>query len=103
MDDVIFGLESPAKARAEIANPAIAFDQGLRARGPAWGTDSVMAPRCLGHEGLGRFQNKSAFLREFFLPRFDHLIMRGLLDPIGHELLAQVLVIFDPRGAMPGG
>jgi len=52
LHNVIFGLEVPAKMRAEIAHFPILSNQTLAARFRASGVDFSLAERCLGHKGV---------------------------------------------------
>ena len=105
LDDAIFGLKIAAKARAEIAHRPVTLQQlfGERTRISLPRANFARAARRLGHEGLGRFQKRSAFLFELFLPRHYHLVVRRLLDPILDKVLADIFLVFDSRGAMSGG
>ena len=106
MDDAIFRLKIAAKARREIPHRAVTLEQlfGKRRRISLPSATFARAARRLGHEDLGRFQNRSAaFLFELFLARLDHLVVRRLLDPILHKVLADIFLVFDSRGAMSGG
>ena len=46
---------------------------------------------------------ESALLPEFFLACFEHLVVRGFLIPVRHQLFAQILFVFPARRAMAGG
>jgi len=94
-----------AKARREIPHRAVTLEQlfGKRRRISLPSATFARAARRLGHEGLGRFQKRSAFLFELFLPRHYHLVVRRLLDPSLDKVLTDILLVFDPRSAVPGG
>lgn len=102
MYDVIFRLEIPAKARREIAHPPITFDQMLAVASAIVGPDFILAAWCLGHESVGRLQNDLPFLLELFLAGLDHLVVRGFLDPVLDQVLADVLFVFDAGRTMAG-
>ena len=70
---------------------------------PPVALDFAAAARRLGHESLGRFQGKSAFLFQLFLAGFDHLIVLRFLDALFNKLLANTLFVFDARRAVSGG
>lgn len=89
--------------RAEIADSPEFFNQALGPMGRRCGrrADRALPGRFLGHEGIRRFQ-ESALLCELFFARFEHLVVRGFLNSVGHELLAQILLLFHARRAMAG-
>ncbi len=103
LDDVIFRFETPAKMRAEIAHLPELFNQALGAAARRSGRRArfALSGHHLGHEGIRRLQ-ESALLRELFLAGFEHLVVRGFLNSVGHELLAQILFVFHARRAMAG-
>ena len=61
-----------------------------------------MAARCLGHEGLGRFQNGSAFLLELFSASLHHLVVDRFLDPVLDKVFSNILFVFHARRAVSG-
>jgi hypothetical protein len=69
-------------------------------RAGAVAAEFVPAADCLGHEGVWRLQNGSAFLLELFLARFHHLVVGRFLNAVRDELLAEVLFVFYARRAM---
>jgi len=103
LHDVIFRLQTLAQPRAEIAYLAEARDQTLGTRGcrRVEVADLSVTAHFPGHKGVCLFQ-ESAFLLEFFFARFEHLIVRGLLDSVGDKMLAEVLLVFHAGRTMPG-
>ena len=102
LDDVIFRFKIPAKMSAEIADTPEFFNQGLAtARSEGRRAHRALSGRFLGHEGISRLQ-ESALLCEVFFACFEHLVVRGFLDSVGHELFAQILFLFHARRAMAG-
>lgn len=89
--------------RAETADLPESFNQALGALGRRSGgrADCAWSGRFLGHEGIRRFQ-ESALLCELFFACFEHLVVRRFLNSVGHELLAQILLLFHARRAMAG-
>ena len=75
---------------------------GLGAPDAGRAADFVMTTRCLGREGLGRIQDRSAFLIQRFLVRLDHLVVGRFLDPVLDEVLADVLLVFHSGRPMAG-
>ena len=105
LDNTIFRFEIAAKARREITDCSVAFEQLLRAgaRTSLPRANFAGPARCLGHEGLGRFQTKSTFLVELFFARLDHLVVGRFLDSVLNEVLAEILFVLDSRRAMSRG
>jgi len=89
---------------AEIAHSPECFNQALGTAERRLGCRARFAwsGHHLRHEAIGRLQ-ESALLRELFFAGFEHLVVRGFLNPVGHELFAQILFVFDPRRAVAGG
>ena len=89
--------------RAEIADLPEFFNQALGAiaRRSGGRAHRALSGRFLGHEGITRLQ-ELALLCELFFACFEHLVVRGFLNSIGHELFAQILFVFHARRAMAG-
>ena len=102
LHDVIFRFEVPAKMGAEIAHLSKLRDQTLTGRAGRSDAAFSGAARCLGHQGFGLVQNRSALLLEFFPAGLHHLVVGSFFDPVRDELFAEIFLVLDPRRAMTG-